>query len=289
MKRVINFQRWWIQPPMPDESMRSVLNRAAALYGRTSAQLWASLNSDDPRPAGDVESPSSAALRRMAAAIGMPASELLAHRQPDTPWLLAPHARNVCCPMCWDEDRARGEPCSIRRGWNRLLRTACPQHGCPLRIAPEQWARFTPSHPLPVPQLSEQEQQILDLIESFGQTLEQSIYFGERWPDDWRGNAQLARQLLLAVSFNVNEVRNFPLINYAQVSGNLTGLIRGTRHQYEPVRKLRWDSYREIADPALRRAGLWVTAWTLLPDLPVELSPGWLKLPAHVGARIRCL
>jgi|GEM_PF-4813681 len=155
MKRVINFQRWWIQPPMLDESLRSVLNRAAALYGRTSAQLWASLNSDDPRPTGDVESPSSAALRRMATAIGMPASELLAHRQPDTPWLLAPHARNVCCPMCWDEDRARGEPCSIRRGWNRLLRTTYPQHGCPLRIAPEQWARFTPSHPLPIPQLSE--------------------------------------------------------------------------------------------------------------------------------------
>lgn len=289
VKRESNPQRWWIRPPMPDESLRSVLNRAAALYECTSLQLWASLNSDDLRPTGDIESPSCAALCRMAAAIGMPASELLAHRQPDAPWLLVPQARDIYCPKCWNEDRARGEPCFIRRGWSRLLRTACPQHGCPLRIAPEQWARSLTSDPPPVPQFSQHEQRILDLIESFGQTLEQSLYFGESWPDDWGGNPQIARQLLLAVSFNVNVVSDFPLINYVQVSDHLTGFIRGTRHQYEPVRKLRWDSYREIADPALRRAGLWVTAWALMPGLPVELSPGWLRLPAHIEARINCI
>jgi len=287
MNKDINPQRWWIRPPMPDESLRSVLSRAAAFYESTSIQLWASLNSEDPRPSGDVESPSCLALCRMAIAIGVPAAELLAHTQPDTPWLLAPHARNVFCPMCWDEDRARDDPCSIRRSWNRLFRTVCPQHRCPLRIAPEQWASFALSQSLPVPQLSGQEQRILDLIESFGQTLEQSLYFGEPWPDDWRGNPQLARQLLLATSFNVSDVRDFPLINYVQVSSNLAGLVRGSRHQCEPAPKLRWDSYREIADPALRRAGLWATAWTLLPNLPEELSPGWLKLPAHVAARIR--
>ncbi len=289
MKKGINPQRWWIRPPMRDESLRSVLNRAAAFYECTSFQVWASLNSDDPRPVGDVESPSGAALHRMAAAIGMPASDLLAHRLPDAPWLLEPHARNIYCPMCWDEDSVRGEPCSIRRAWTWLLRTTCPQHGCPLRIAPEQWARFTRFHSLPAPQFSEQERRILHLIESFGQALEQSLYFGRPWPDDWRGNPQVARQLLLAVSFNVRKIRDFPLINYVQVSSNLTSLIRGPLHQYEPVRKLRWDSYREIADPALRRASLWATAWTLLPNLSTDLSPGWTKLPGHVQARIRCL
>src|SRR5690606_237735 len=122
-----------------------------ALYERTLGQIWACLNADDPRPAGDAESPSCAALRRMAVAIGMPASGLLAHRQPDAPWLLASQARNVYCHMCWNEDRARGEPCSIRRGWNRLLRTTCPHHGCPLRLAPEQWATSSLTHPFQTP------------------------------------------------------------------------------------------------------------------------------------------
>lgn len=272
-------QRWWIRPPMPDESLRSVLNRAAALYERTSEQIWECLNGDDPRPTGDVESPSCAALRRMAAAIGVSAFELLAHRQPDAPWLLAPQARNVYCPMCWNEDRIRGEPCSIRRGWNQLLRATCPHHGYPLRLAPEQWATLSLTHPFQVPQFSEREQRILDLIEYFGQTLEQSLYFGQPWPVGWQGNPQIARQTLLEVSFNVNTIRDFPLIKRVQASGGLAGFIRGPLHQQDPVRKLQWEAFREMADPALRRAAIWATAWAVMPDLPLDLSPGWFRLP----------
>ena len=162
-------------------------------------------------------------------------------------------------------------PCSIRRGWNRVLRTTCPDHGCPLRLAPEQWATSSLSHPFQPPAFTQQEQQILDLIEAFGEALERSLYFGDPWPSEWRGNPQTARQLLLAVSFNVNEVRDFPLTKYVQVSGNLKGFIRGPLHQQEPYKKLRWDAFRGVADPALRRAGLWATAWALMPERPVDL------------------
>lgn len=155
--------------------------------------------------------------------------------------------------------------------------------------APEQWATSSLSHPFQPPAFTQQEQQILDLIESFGEALERSLYFGDPWPSSWRGNPQIARQLLLAVSFNVNEVRDFPLTKYIQVSGNLTGFIRSPLHQQEPIKKLRWGAFRDVSDPALRRAGLWATAWALMPERPVHLSPGWFKLPAHIEVRIRSI
>lgn len=280
-------QRWWIRPPMPDESLRSVLSRAAALYECSPEKIWERLNSDDKKPSGDIESPSCSALRRMATAIGIPSSHLLVHRQPDAPWLLAPHSRNVYCPMCWNEDRAKRAPFFIRRGWNGVFRTTCPNHGCPLRLAPAQWAAslLTPSFQPPV--FTQQEQQVLSLIESFGDALERSLYSGDPWPSRWRGSPQIARQLLLAVSFNVNEARDFPLTKCIHVSGNLTGFIRGPLHQQDPVKKLRWDLFRGLADPALRRAGLWATAWALMPERPNHLSPGWFKLPTHIEAYIR--
>ncbi|MGO1541210.1 MAG: TniQ family protein [Luteimonas sp.] len=287
MRVEVTKQRWWIRPPLPDESLGSVLRRAAALYERSASQIWESLNRDDPVSPGDVESPSCAALRRMAAAIGMPVSQLLAQRQSDAPWLLVPQARNIYCPMCWNEDRGRGLPCYIRRGWSRVLQTTCPDHSCPLRLASEQWATSALKHRFQPPCFTQQEQQILGLIKSFGEALDRSLYLGDRWPSEWRGSPQIARQLLLAVSFNVNEVRDFPLINYAQVTGNLKGFIRGPLHLQEPVKKLRWDAFRAVADPAFRRAGLWATAWALIPELSADLSPGWLKLPPHIEARMR--
>ncbi|WP_425491203.1 TniQ family protein [Luteimonas fraxinea] len=277
--------RWWIQPPMPDESLRSVLSRVAALYECSPKQLWESLNQDDRRSPGDVDSPSCFGLRRMAAAIGMPAAELLPHRQPDAAWLLAPHARNVFCPTCWNEARARGEPFSIRRDWNRVLRTRCRNHGSLLQLAPANWATWSPSQPFQSPAYTLQEQQILELIGSFEEALEQSLYFGSPWPGNLRGNPQIARQLLLAVSFNLNELRDFPLTSQIQVRGNLIGFIRGPLHQQDPVKKLRWDAFRDLSDPAIRRAGLWVAGWTLTPECPGELSPGILDLLGHVGAR----
>lgn len=285
MRAAVNTQRWWIRAPVAGESLRSVLCRAAALYKCSPRNLWYELNDSDTRPAGDVDSPSCFALRRMAAALGIPASQLFAHRQQDTPWLLAPNARDVYCPICWNEDLARGDPNSIRCDWSRLLRTTCLLHNCPLRLAPENWFTSSLGSTLQMPQFSELEKRILYLVESFGQALERSLMSGDAWPSHWRGNPPLARQLLLTVSFNVNEIRDIPLSGYVMANGNLAEVIRGPRRLQEPARKLRWDVFRSISDPALRRAALWSAAWSLARDRPIELSPGWFTLPSHIKAR----
>lgn len=272
---------------MPDETLRSVVNRAAALYECPPGRLWECLNWDDPQPYLEVESPSLHALRRMAAAIGMPAPGLSAHRLPDAPWFLASLAEEVYCPMCWIEDQRRGDPLWIRRGWKRVLRTRCPAHRLPLVLSPEHWATWPRSRLLQLPDLAEHEQLILEMIASFGEILERSLYDGAPWPENLTGNPQIARQMLVAVSFNTNRIRDLPLTKCVRTSGNLARYIHGPLHHQEPVKKLRWDAYREIADPAIRRAGLWITAWELMRERPDELSPGWSKLPPHVESMIR--
>ena len=287
MRLVARSQRWWIRPPMPDESLRSVLDRAADLYERPPQCIWDSLNRDDPKPSGDIEAPSCAALNRMAKAIGTAPSTLFAHRLPDAPWLLAPNARTIYCPLCWGQHRARGEPCATRRSWCRLLRTRCPDHCCPLRLAPERWATQTRCPLLELPTFTELERRVLDLIESFGGILERSLYCGAGWPSSLKGDPHTARLLLLAVSFNLNKVRDCPWTKCVYTTGNLESFVRGPLHQEEPVTELRWESFREIADPAIRRAGLWVTGWELMRERPLDLSPGCGNLPQHIKARVR--
>lgn len=275
-------QRWWIQPPLPDETLRSVVNRAAELYECPPTRLWECLNWDDPQPFGEVESPSVETLRRMAAAIGMRAPDLSAHRLPHAPWLLAPLADEVYCPMCWDEDQRRGDPLWTRRSWRRVLCTRCPTHDCALHLRPEHRAKWSAPRALDLPALAEHEQRILELIGAFGETLERSLYAGEPWPEDLRGSPHIARQMLLKVSFNMNTVRDLPLTKCVQTSGNMARYIHGPLHNQEPIKVLRWDAYRKIADPAIRRASLWITAWELMRERPDDLSPGWSRLPSHV-------
>lgn len=267
--------RWWVPPPAPDESLRSLLNRAAALYECPPAVLWDSLHDGDSRPSGDVDAPSCAALLRMAKAMGMRAAQLHSHRLADVPWLLAPRARRSYCPHCWNLDLQHDRPYTLRRGWSRVLRTRCPIHGLPLSLAEEAWASRSGRFRYPIVQFSPHEQGILDLIDEFGTALEKSLYFEAPWPKGWRSTPHRARALLISVTFNMNSVRDFPAIRNIEPGGNLSSLIHGPRHLQEPVSKLTWDAFRCVANPAFRRAALWATAWTLVPALPSEYSPGW--------------
>ena len=273
--------RWWVSPPRPDESLRSLVDRAAALYECSSGMLWDSLHQGDSRSCGDVDDPSCPALLRLANAVGLPAARLHVHRLPDAPWVMAPGARRSYCPECWNLDLAQERPYAIRRDWCRVLKTRCSTHGLPLSFAREAWASGKGRFKFPALRLSPEEQGILDLIEAFGIALEQSLFFGVPWPKGWRWTPHAARSLLISVSFNVNSVRDLPAIRNVAPEGNLSGLIYGPRQFQEPASKLAWDSFRSLANPAHRRAALWAVAWTFIPNLSLAYSPGWFQpLPA---------
>ena len=278
--------RWWIAPPGPDESLRSVLSRAAALYECNPEDLWEHLNQNDSRPSGPVDSPSAAALERIASAIGMPKSDLMGHELYDAPWLLAPTAREVYCPRCWFKAQHEGRPCSILRSWARVLRTMCPAHGYPLRLAPFQWAADPRRITAEFTAFEANDRAILDLIDRFGHALDQSLFFGAPWPPEWHGDPESAQQVLMAVSMNVNDAEGFPLIKYVQPLGDLGRFVRGPRHVERSAEELDWGRFRGISDPAVRRAALWAAAWTLTRDPRPELSPGWFVLPPHILLRL---
>src|SRR5690606_17808087 len=65
--------RWWIPPPAPDETLRSVLERAAALYRWEPGELWRALNGQGARDAGTIDTPSSKGLMLLGRALGLPA------------------------------------------------------------------------------------------------------------------------------------------------------------------------------------------------------------------------
>lgn len=271
--------RWWVQPPRPDESLRSLLNRAAAVYECSPGMLWDSLNADDSRPWGDVDAPSCAALLRISNAVGVPVARLHLHRLPDAPWLMVSEERRSYCPKCWNLDLDQDYPCAIQRGWSRVLQTTCPIHRFPLYYAQETWASGTGRFKFEVPCFSPAEQGILELVQDFGTALERSLYFGEPWPKGWRSTPHAARLLLISLSFNANPRRDFPAISNIHPGGNLSSIIHGPRCLQEPVSRLTWDAFRSIGNPAIRRAALWATASMIVPDLPLAHLPGWFPLP----------
>lgn len=277
MNTVVDQAHWWIPAPGEDELLRSVLGRAAALFECSPHKLWASLNEEDNRPSKDIDSPSPAALLRLAHALGIPAMALAAHRLPEALWRLVPEARRCYCPACWNENLRAGRPRTLRRAWTHVLRTKCAMHGHPLILAPDTWATTTSRYEHPIASFSQDEQNVMDLIESFGTALEGSLYFGAPWPKDWHGTPQIARSLLGAVSFNLGTERDFPPIRNVDAHGALAAFICSTRHLQEPFRGDTWAAFRAIVNPGVRRAALWAVAWVLVPDLPSSLSPGWFK------------
>ena len=270
--------RWWVSPPGPDESLRSLLGRVADLYESEPGELWSRLNAGDPQAAGEVDDPSCAALHRMAQALGVPGASLQAHRLHETPGLLAPAARTAICPCCWAEDDAAARPRSYRRAWAHVLRTVCPVHRVHLVIPRDRRQPDLTTAQAQQAALTPDDLQILALIDRFGATLEAALCEGAAWPADWQGSAVSARQALVQVSFNSGGVRGPPVIANVCPSPTLASLVHGPLHHRGPGEAADWEAFRRLADPCVRRAALWVVAWQVVPHLKEFNSPGWIDV-----------
>lgn len=270
--------RWWVSPPGPDESLRSLLGRVADLYESEPGELWSRLNAGDPQAAGEVDDPSCAALHRMAQALGVPGASLQAHRLHETPGLLAPAARTAICPCCWAEDDAAARPRSYRRAWAHVLRTVCPVHRVHLVIPRDRRQPDLATAQAQQAALTPDDLQILALIDRFGATLEAALCEGAAWPADWQGSAVSARQALVQVSFNPGGVRGPPVIANVCPSPTLASLVHGPLHHRGPGEAADWEAFRRLADPCVRRAALWVVAWQVVPHLKEFNSPGWIDV-----------
>lgn len=281
--------RWWIAPPGPDESLRSILARAAAFYHCEPDELWAGLQAEKGA-SDDVDDPNLHALRRMAQAIGVPSCTLHRLRVPDAPWRMVPEARSSYCPRCHAEARRADRPVCHQRAWTYVLRTRCPHHGVPLLPASSVRSRWdrTPTG-LVAPAPGTPEHAVLEAIERFAAALERSLFFGVAWPEGWRGDARVARDRLLRLTCHTGkELAHVPLVN-VMPSTSLAPFVHGPRHLVAPVRRWSWEAFRTIADPAIRRAALWVVARECVPGLDAKLYSGCVDTIWQTGFNWRCV
>lgn len=267
--------RWWIPPPVADESLRSVLNRAAVLYECEPAALWNELCAHIPDAAPEIDDPPAQCLMALAQVLSCRADGLHAHRIVDSPGRLSPSARKAYCPRCREDDMRSGRPAHDRRAWTYVLRTQCDLHCAPLRL---QSSYNLASALVEDPPLAPVEREILEFVAMFGRTLEASLFHGAPWPARWVKSAAWSRNTLCNLTCNVGPQRAHVPLAYLLAPPGLARFIRAPSRPVDPARRVEWDNFRAIADPAIRRAALWAVGWNVVPELPYTLYPGPIEV-----------
>jgi hypothetical protein len=126
--------RLWIEPPFPDETTSSVLDRAAGLYEMDRERLISLLLPGERRwgHTRDWDYPLDHHRRAFAAAIGTSDPQDFGVGLWKSDSFLAPLARAVYCPRCFLTDLAIGRPPHFRWQWAIAFATACHRHRTPL-------------------------------------------------------------------------------------------------------------------------------------------------------------
>jgi len=282
--------RWFIPAPGPDETLASVIGRAAAFYGCTVSALWAELHGPHLESSGSLDHPTPHALQRLARALGAPAETLRNHLLVDGPRWLRLEARRAYCPACWLEDRVAGRPFGFRRDWARVLAMRCKKHDLPLLQSHAQ-ERLDSDWLDELVLLHESAGDVADLhplgeagvllrwIDAVGETLDRVLFDGEAWPREWRFDPHEA-QRRLAASCNV-ETREWDdlSITRVMVPPALRRFVHTRCTSSGSSRPLHWEGVQAHGDPGFRRAALWLLGWQLVPHLPPSYCPCWLPGP----------
>lgn len=273
--------RWLIATPGHDETLRSVLLRAADLYQNSPERLWELLQESSGGHGGDIDNPSSKDMNHLARLLGVTRPRLERLRLPSTDMQLAPHARRAYCPRCWREDDAVGRPRHFRRAWAGVLTLYCARHNVPLF----PW-HATRGHVAPgthddltlweltwrATQASADGCEGLRAIHGFADTLMSCLNGVTPWPSHWHGDAELARALLIDV-MAIDALGNPPLIASDQTPMVMQSLVHSGRPKPEAGITDGWDRLRYTSDPGVRRMALWLVGAWLTPTWPQACRP----------------
>jgi hypothetical protein len=278
--------RWFVPAPGPDETLASVVARAAAFYGTSESSLWAGLHGEDLGDSGTPDHPSPAALQRMGLALGVPARSLRDHLLDPGPRWLKRDARRAFCPACWHEDHVAGRPFGYRRAWARVFTTRCAVHYLPLEYAhvleaangdwitefvvnQQATAGVATRYPFG------REGELLEWIDGMAQDLDHAFFGGNPWPSTWRLNRSTAEKRLIG-SFRQQSLDSDVLsINRIMVTPALRRFVHARTALFASLRSPRWDDFQNLADPGARRAAVWLLGWQLVPNLPEGYCPLW--------------
>jgi hypothetical protein len=255
--------RWWIAPPMPDESLESVCERAHRHYKglRLTEEGWL-LDGSGARAACLASTVQG--LVDIARRLNVPAADLQRTRSVDGPGMLHLTCRRAFCRACWLEDDAAGRDRYRRKAWAGVFALQCDTHNEPLIAAPI--VRMTPGEVALSPTLptyTSRERLVLRAINELAHALDASLFHGAAWSPTWRLPLIPTRNLLGRCVANLSRAHRSCPAQRPRVGPEHHPILhfRGIR-RHQTCGSV-WEIYRRIVQPAARRSALWLT-WQIV-------------------------
>lgn len=293
-----------VAPPAKDESLSSVVDRAAAQYGiGTDGALGALLRDwaeyQIPFDRDDLPDEMIGAL---AEAIGITSESLADIGITDEANILAPGARLAYCPLCFEKDLALNRIPYFRKAWSSIFAVTCKEEGAPLFAWPMVSAYRTRALPLPGDlrgnrRFSEDVEirsalriaqgiaandvpadgRVLADVASLAKAMRLSLCGDGTWPAGWHGTVWDAKALLEILTVNRSKLCGRTPLDSLVPSVATAGLFRAYREMQAPLGRRRpWAQIKGIIDPAVRRSAFWVIARTINPRAYKAVGLAWM-------------
>jgi hypothetical protein len=268
--------RWRISAPCADESLRSVLNRAADLYAQPPATLWAQLLDEEGVPPCAIDAPSAEALAALARALEVRPARVARLGLPGSKWCLANGPRQPYCPRCWRADDAAGRPRHFRRAWARALALRCDVHATPLVAWHATHHQFSPrtGDDISLPELlidvidtQPSVREALALIHDFVDRFAACLEGEAAWPCAWNGSRDDAIETVVHV-ITPDGPAESSWLSQTYTHPALRPFIHPGPHHPEAGSSEGWERLQRTGDPATRRMVLWLVGSWVVPTWP---------------------
>lgn len=316
--------RLLIVPPEPDETITSVLDRAATLYGTTRGELvwelkrnWGSLEQDKLWTNADLDvDPPRSLIRALARALECSDDLIGDLRLASSKWLLDPASRRAYCEKCFDEDIARTGSVYLRHDWAFSFVTHCRRHKVPLSSLSYTFRRGVyAERELPIMQRLKRKQPYNPVrfasnnssLVLYGASDESVLAFEEIWKRLCRFESRLLkscfssphrfdqetapyRDLVKVFSGNWDDLRCTPVMFYlfpveAFIAPLAFHIPRTLEGPDHDVNDV-WDTFLRKGDPMWRRGATWLLTQCFSDEDPIDLYPSYEQL---IRKRVRIL
>lgn len=271
-----------IGPPASDETISSVLDRAANFWGIDRPSLLAAVGASSCGE--DDDAPSPITLGAIAEMTGFPPASLAPLTVPDSAQQLQTGHRGGYCPRCWADDVAQQREPYFRRSWASCAALACDLHGNLLYAwevdngglrRPPPVMRY-PDEGIWLSDLAHAASAInaclLKPLLAFARHANAALNDAAAWPIEWRGTPETGRALIRLLTNNPAPYSEHLAMDRLVPEGPDARWFSGHRRASKggvvdsPVTPL-----HQMADPAIRRTLWWLLARTVAKD--------WAPLP----------
>jgi hypothetical protein len=277
-----------IDAPAPDETLSSVLDRAASFWGVDRSAVVAAMELGGG--ICDPDAPSPAAMSAIASTTGFSEESLDALVMDDSDELVLPARRISYCPKCWAEDWAQRRDPYFRRSWSYVASLMCERHGTLLyawetdargnRLSPPTRIRPHPSDAVWQSHVThadhETDMRILKPLVAHASHAIATFRDAAKWPIGWRGNSETGRALIALLATNPAPYSERLAMDRLVPRGPDMQWFAGHRSSSRTTPSVcALAPIRRIGNPAYRRTLWWLIARTIVV--------GWSPLPIRGG------